>query len=141
MLFRSSGVVSKSTDTAHSGKFKLTFTKKVLTNKASWQQKKTLTDLIGGMSPSPVLFTGILDANSSGNLYGSSKDVGTITGKLPVLSEGGGRVNRVGFTRLEREGSLHKFGFFYEFTKESLDFDSDDMLNEHLSRELMNGAV
>ena len=77
----------------------------------------------------------------NGNLYGSSKDVGSIDGKLPFLTENGGRVNRVGFTRLTREGSLHKFGFFYEFTQESLDFDSDDMLKEHLSRELMNGAV
>ena len=86
-----------------------------------------------------------IDANGvtsvNGNLYGSSKDVGTIDGKLPFLTENGGRVNRVGFTRLTREGSLHKFGFFYEFTQESLDFDSDDMLKEHLSRELMNGAV
>lgn len=78
---------------------------------------------------------------SNGNLYGSSKDVGTIVGKLPILSENGGRVNRVGFTRVDREGSLHKFGFFYDFTQESLDFDSDDMLKQHLSRELMNGAV
>lgn len=77
----------------------------------------------------------------SGNLYGSSKDIGTITGKLPVLTEGGGRVNRVGFTRILREGSIDKFGFFYEFTQESLDFDSDSELKEHLSRELMNGAV
>ena len=76
-----------------------------------------------------------------GNLYGSSKDVGTINGKLPVLSETGGRVNRVGFTRLELEGTFQKFGFFYEFSKESLDFDSDEELNSHLSRELMNGAV
>ena len=78
---------------------------------------------------------------TNGNLYGSSKDVGTITSKLPLLTENGGRVNRVGFTRLEREGSIHKFGFFYEFTQESMDFDSDDMLKDHLSRELMNGAV
>ena len=78
---------------------------------------------------------------ANGNLYGSSKDIGTITSKLPVLSENGGRVNRVGFTRLSREGSIHKFGFFYEFTKESLDFDSDDGLKDHLSRELMNGAT
>lgn len=28
-----------------------------------------------------------------GNLYGSSKDVGSISGKLPALSESGGRVN------------------------------------------------
>jgi N4-gp56 family major capsid protein len=77
----------------------------------------------------------------SGNLYGSSKDVGTILNKLPHLSENGGRVNRVGFTRLEREGSIHKFGFFYEWSKESMDFDSDPELQEHLSRELMSGAV
>lgn len=78
---------------------------------------------------------------ANGNLYGSSKDIGTINGKLPTLTENGGRVNRVGFTRLTREGSLHKFGFFYEFTQETMDFDSDDMLMEHLSRELMTGAV
>lgn len=78
---------------------------------------------------------------ADGNLYGSSKDIGTIVGKLPVLTENGGRVNRVGFTRLTREGSLHKFGFFFEFTKESLDFDSDSELMSHLSRELVNGAT
>ena len=83
--------------------------------------------------------TGATIAN--GNLYGSSKDIGTITSKLPVLTENGGRVNRVGFTRISREGSIHKFGFFYEFTRESMDFDSDDMLKDHLSRELLNGAV
>lgn len=86
-----------------------------------------------------------IDANgvtiANGNLYGSSKDIGLITSKLPTLTENGGRVNRVGFTRLEREGSLHKFGFFYEWTQESTDFDSDDELRDHLSRELMNGAV
>ena len=78
---------------------------------------------------------------TNGNLYGSSKDIGVIQGKLPHLSENGGRVNRVGFTRIEREGSIHKFGYFTEFTKESMDFDSDDGLKEHLSRELLNGAV
>jgi N4-gp56 family major capsid protein len=83
----------------------------------------------------------ILERQNSGNLYGSSKDIGTITGKIPTLGEGGGRVNRVGFTRLQRTGSLSKFGFFHEFDKESLDFDTDDELMEHLSTELMNGAV
>lgn len=83
--------------------------------------------------------SGVTIAN--GNLYGSSKDIGTITSKLPLVGENGGRVNRVGFTRLQREATLHKFGFFYEFTQESMDFDSDDMLKEHLARELMNGAT
>ena len=83
--------------------------------------------------------SGVTSVN--GNLYGSSKDIGTITSKLPLVGENGGRVNRVGFTRLSREASLLKFGFFYEFTQESMDFDNDDMLKEHLSRELMNGAT
>jgi N4-gp56 family major capsid protein len=78
---------------------------------------------------------------ADGNLYGSSKDIGTITAKLPTLSENGGRVNRVGFTRLQREGSIAKFGFFHEFTQESMDFDSDSELMDHLSRELVTGAT
>lgn len=89
----------------------------------------------------PEASSGIQLTQHSGNLYGSSKDIGTINGKLPLLSETGGRKNRVGFTRIQREGSITKFGFFHEFTQESLDFDSDDELKEHLARELMNGAV
>lgn len=86
-----------------------------------------------------------IDANgvtiADGNLYGSSRDIGTITSKLPALTENGGRVNRVGWTRIQREGSIHSFGFFTEFTQDSMDFDSDDMVMDHLSRELMTGAV
>lgn len=77
---------------------------------------------------------------SNGNLYGSSKDVGTIPGKMPVLSESGGRVNRVGFKRKEIEGSIAKFGFFDEYTQESLDFDTDADLMMHINREMLNGA-
>ena len=77
---------------------------------------------------------------ANGNLYGSSKDIGTIPGKLPVLSETGGRVNRVGFKRKEIEGSFEKFGFFDEYTQESLDFDSDAELMQHINREMINGA-
>jgi N4-gp56 family major capsid protein len=77
---------------------------------------------------------------ANGNLYGSSKDVGTISGKLPALSENGGRVNRVGFKRVEIEGTLEKFGFFDEYTQESLDFDSDADLQMHVTREMLRGA-
>ena len=76
----------------------------------------------------------------SGNLYGSSKDVGTINGKMPLLSENGGRVNRVGFTRIQIEGSIEKFGFFDEYTQESLDFDTDAELDMHINREMVMGA-
>lgn len=81
---------------------------------------------------------GVVSAN--GNLYGSSKDVGTISGKLPTLTENGGRVNRVGFTRKEIEGTFEKFGFFDEYTQESVDFDSDEQLMEHVNREMLRGA-
>lgn len=76
----------------------------------------------------------------SGNLYGSSKDIGTISGKLPALSETGGRVNRVGFKRKELEGTLQKFGFFDEYTQESIDFDTDAELMQHINREMVMGA-
>jgi N4-gp56 family major capsid protein len=75
-----------------------------------------------------------------GNLYGSSKDVGTITAKIPALSETGGRVNRVGMTRKELSGTINKFGFFEEYTQESLDFDTDSELLQHLTTECVKGA-
>ncbi len=75
-----------------------------------------------------------------GNLYGSSKDVGSITAKLPLLSETGGRVNRVGFKRIDLEGTFEKFGFFDEYTQESIDFDTDEELLMHINREMIHGA-
>ncbi len=75
-----------------------------------------------------------------GNLYGSSKDIGTIQTKWPALSENGGRVNRVGFTRKEITGSLEKFGIFEEYTQESMDFDTDASLMEHINRTMVYGA-
>ena len=77
---------------------------------------------------------------AEGNLYGSSKDIGAIPAKMPLLSETGGRVNRVGFKRKELEGSFEKYGFFQEYTQASLDFDSDEQLAEHVNREMLRGA-
>ena len=78
--------------------------------------------------------------NNSGNLYGSTKDVGTIVDKLPTISETGGRVNRVGFTRLTIEASIENFGFFDEYTEDSVNFDNDADLMQHISRETLRGA-
>ena len=78
--------------------------------------------------------------NSGGNLYGSSRDVGTIVGKLPVISETGGRVNRVGFTRLTLEAHIENFGFFDEYTEDSVQFDNDAEKMQHISRETLRGA-
>lgn len=76
----------------------------------------------------------------SGNIYGSSNDIGLITDKFPSLTEMGGRKNRVSLTRILLEGNLHKYGFFTEYTQESLDFDSDDELEMHRNREMLRGA-
>jgi N4-gp56 family major capsid protein len=75
-----------------------------------------------------------------GNLYGSSKDVGTIQAKIPALSETGGRVNRVGMKRIQLEGTIEKFGFFDEYTQESLDFDTDAELLMHITQESVKAA-
>lgn len=73
-------------------------------------------------------------------LYGASKNPGFIAGKLPTLTEGGGRVNRVGFKRIEIEGSISNYGFFYEWSKDSMDFDTDKELYSHINRENVRGA-
>lgn len=77
---------------------------------------------------------------ADGNMYGSSRDVGKISGKMPVLSESGGRVNRVGFTRKTLEGTFQNYGYFTEYTQESLDFDTDEALMTHVNREMLRGA-
>jgi N4-gp56 family major capsid protein len=77
---------------------------------------------------------------NSGYLYGSSKDIGTIAGRLPALSETGGYVNRVGFKRIEISGTIEKFGFYDEYTKESMDFDTDAEKQTHINREMLRGA-
>lgn len=77
---------------------------------------------------------------ANGNLYGSSKDIGNITGKLPLLTENGGMVNRVGFKRLEIEGTIEKFGLYSDYTQESMDFDTDEELEMHITREMVVGA-
>ena len=107
----------------------VTSTKRALIAATSAQSASVLSSVPGSSS-----------RQGSGNLYGSSKDIGTIAGKLPALSESGGCVNRVGFKRKDLEGTFEKFGFFDEYTKESVDFDSDDMLQEHINREMLNGA-
>lgn len=83
---------------------------------------------------------GSIATQCSGNLYGGAKDVGVIPGKMPLLSETGGKVNRVGFTRLTLEGTFRNFGFYYEYTEDSLQFDTDEELEEHVSREAIRGA-
>jgi N4-gp56 family major capsid protein len=133
--------------------------KKALIDAAKEQYFSQLSNVIGlpkhaGKTIKKYLYVPLLDdrnVNSQGldpqghviadgNLWGSSKDIGTITGKLPLLSENGGRVNRVGFTRLNLESTLESMGFFDEYTAESLAFDTDDQLLTHITRESVRGA-
>ena len=83
---------------------------------------------------------GSISIQQSGNLYGSSKDAGLIVGKFPSLTETGGRNNRVGMKRKTIEGTIQKYGFFDEYTKESIDFDSDSELEQHIVSESLKAA-
>lgn len=88
-------------------------------------------------------FTNDADSDAvpqTGNLHGSSKDIGAIQDKMPALSENGGTVNRVGNVRISIEGTFQKFGFYESYTKESVDFDSDPNLRKHVNREMLNAA-
>lgn len=117
-----------------------------ITSNGTTAQKYTEVSTTGGTGSAydkGYRFSNDLEADAvagAGNLYGSSKDVGYISGKLPVLSETGGRVNRVGFKRIELISTLEKLGFFDEYTQESLDFDTDEELSMHINREMLNGA-
>jgi len=79
--------------------------------------------------------------NATGNLWGSSRDIGNVTAKMPTLSENGGRVNRVGNTRVSIESTLSEMGIFEEYTAASYDFDSDADLEMHNHRELLPAAA
>jgi N4-gp56 family major capsid protein len=111
----------------------------IVTNSRVWltNSAKTTSVLSAAVK---LAVKGAIVTQGSGNLYGSSKDIGTIPGKLPALTEAGGRVNRVGFKRKELTGTISKFGFFDEYTQESVDFDTDDGLLEHINREMLFGA-
>ena len=77
---------------------------------------------------------------AQGNLYGSSRDVGTVTGLMPVIDEHSTRVNRVGFTRKTIRGTMQNFGYFTEYSREALDFDTEDDLEEYVRKEMVSTA-
>ena len=103
-----------------------------------------LSDLnqnLQGIDASGAALTGAAGGNPGyGNLYGSSRDFGTITAKIPLVSEGADRVNRVGITRTSVSANLTRVGFFADWTDESTQFDSDLQLRAHFTDELVKGA-
>lgn len=76
----------------------------------------------------------------NGNLYGSSRDIGKIQGALPLLTEEGGRVNRVGMSRSFTEGTFNKFGFFFEYSQDLENFDSDPQIVSRMYQKAMEAA-
>jgi len=74
------------------------------------------------------------------SLYGGSKDVGTIAKRLPALSEEGGMVNRIGYSRNTLEGSIEEQGFFMTYTEDSIQFDTDSQLLDHIMTENLVAA-
>lgn len=81
-----------------------------------------------------------LGVASNGNLYGSSRGTGFITAKVPDLGEDSTRVNKISFSRKEVRGNIVNRGFFYEWTKDEMNFDSDPQLKEHITREAVRAA-
>jgi N4-gp56 family major capsid protein len=77
---------------------------------------------------------------SNGNLYGSSRGMGFINGKMPDLGETTARANKVSFSRKEVRGSIKNRGIFYEWTKDEMNFDSDPKLKQHITREAARAA-
>ena len=76
----------------------------------------------------------------NGNLYGSSRDVGTVTRKMPVIDENGQRVNRVGFKRRKIKGTMQNFGYFTEYSRDSLDFDTENDLEQYVNSQMISTA-
>lgn len=76
----------------------------------------------------------------AGNLWGSSRDVGSITGLLPEIGEEGGRFNRVGFTKNTISATIKDYGFFFEYTEDSMQFDDIVDLYQKLCSEAVKGA-
>ncbi len=77
---------------------------------------------------------------NSGNLWGSSKSLAVVTARMPKIGENGGRINRVGTTRVTLKSTLENYGFFSEYSRDSIDFDTDAQLEMHMTREIIRAA-
>jgi N4-gp56 family major capsid protein len=76
---------------------------------------------------------------TTGNLYGSSRDLGDITAGLPVLGEGASEVNRVVVTKKTGEVTFNRFGLHLAYTDE-VDLFSEDR-TQMIYREMLGDAA
>lgn len=76
---------------------------------------------------------------TAGNLYGTNRDVGTVTTGLPVLGEGASDVNKVTVTKKTGEVSFNRFGLHITYTDEVDLFGEDN--NQIQYREMLGDAA
>jgi N4-gp56 family major capsid protein len=76
---------------------------------------------------------------TTGNLYGSSRDLGDITAGLPVLVEGASEVNRVVVTKKTGEVTFNRFGLHLAYTDE-VDLFAEDR-TQMIYREMLGDAA
>lgn len=76
---------------------------------------------------------------TTGNLYGSSRDLGDITAGLPVLGEGASEVNRVVVTKKTGEVTFNRFGLHLAYTDE-VDLFAEDR-TQMIYREMLGDAA
>ena len=79
-------------------------------------------------------------AYANGNLYGSSRGMGVIAGKLPDLTEDAEMVNKVSFSRKEVRGNIVNRGFYFNWTKDEVAFDTDPNWKKHVTEQAVRGA-
>ncbi len=97
-------------------------------------------DLVrGGAGTSTAIVTA---TEGGGNGYGSSRDIGFVTTKMPTLAEGISAVNRVGVTKVTIETSLQRYGNYLEYNDE-VELFSEESTQIHYKEELgyMAGQV
>lgn len=88
-----------------------------------------------GVNPVDSVKVTVAAAANNGNMYASSRDIGDVSAKMPLLAEGEGRVNRVGVSKITFTTNLVRYGNFLEYTDEDTMF-SEDSVQIHYREEL-----
>lgn len=78
--------------------------------------------------------------SADGNLYGSTRNVGSIESKMPLLAEKGGKQNRVGLTRSMISSTIQNFGIYLEFTENLQDFESRGAFHDWAMKKMVAAA-
>ena len=98
-------------------------------------------DRMTGYGEDPSTYPGQADGTAGpGNLIGGLRDMQTIANAFPSLKEGGGRFNKVSLKRFARKSSMYRFGFFHDYSRESIMFDTNPNILQEKVNEMLYGA-